>query len=147
MSKWETAIEVVSGCFASCVHVTRWCCECETITKQLLIDEYAVECSVCSTIIETNTEDARCNMTTAELLNLIKDKLVTSEVIFLDVNYRFVGVKFWFAHNVYQAVVHGQSVEVWRVDHVNGGMLNDNYSQWVENVLNGKTRNEEGVLS
>jgi hypothetical protein len=86
-------------------------------------------------------------MTTAELVNLILARLVTSKVTFLDISYQYHGVRFWFANNVYQTVVHDQSVEVWKVDHVSGGMSKDNYSQWVENVLNGKTRNEEGVLS
>mgnify|MGYP000036989053 CR=1 FL=1 len=64
-------------------------------------------------------------MTTAELVNLILARLVTSKVTFMDVNYHYVGVRFWFAHNVYQTVVHDQSVEVWKVDHVNGGMSKD----------------------
>ena len=64
-------------------------------------------------------------MTTAELVNLIRDKLINSRVTFLDINYQYIGVRFWWAHNVYQTVVHDQSVEVWKVDHVNGGMSKD----------------------
>lgn len=81
-------------------------------------------------------------MTTAQLVNLILDKLRTGRVEFVEFVTEYVGVKFDYGSRRYLVVADGDSVRVFV-----GITLVDDYSCWIEGVLNGKTRNEEGVLA
>lgn len=87
-------------------------------------------------------------MTSAELVNLILEKLTTSKVKFIEINREYPSVSFAFGGNEYIAdVPFGMTfrINVIRIE----GVLStiDNYSRLVEGVLNGKTRNDKGELS
>ena len=82
-------------------------------------------------------------MTAADMVNLILEKFKTGKVVFHYVEDR--EVEFSIGPQKYAFAAMGRDEEVFhRVD----GMLTiDSYSQWVEGVLQGKTRDENGVLS
>ena len=87
-------------------------------------------------------------MKTAELVNLILDKLRTGRVEFIridnDFDSDFNVIEFKYGGNDYRAVTDSEEIIVTRIT---GNLVVDSYSQWVEGVLNGKTRDEAGVLS
>jgi len=55
---WVSMIEVVTGCWASCVHMYQRCDTCDAVTKQLLVNETTTECAECNELIE-NVDTAR----------------------------------------------------------------------------------------
>lgn len=88
-------------------------------------------------------------MTTAQLVNLILDKLRTGRVEFLVISNRpTAAVRFKYGEMTYTALHNENWVEVYKWE--NGSKVVsvcDNYQAWMDGVLNGKTRNEEGVLA
>ena len=82
-------------------------------------------------------------MSREDLVNLIIEKLRTGRVSFVEFVTGYVGVRFDYGSKRYIAVADGEYVNVF----VREGFEIDNYSRWVEGVLNGKTRDECGVLS
>ena len=87
-------------------------------------------------------------MTTAELVNLIQDRLINAKVTFVDISYGINSqslVRFRYGGVTYDAGnLFGVSSAI-RVCLTNG--TTDSYSQWVEGVLNGGARNDAGVVS
>jgi hypothetical protein len=84
-------------------------------------------------------------MRSSELVNLILDKLRTGRVQFVKITDDPL-CEFVFGCSTYCAEVRRKlDLVVWRVLG-NGKTAVDNYSRWVEVVLNGKTRNEDGDL-
>lgn len=82
-------------------------------------------------------------MTAADMVNLILEKFRTGKVEFLHIEDS--EVSFTLGPQQYLFVAWRQNIEVYhRIDGMNA---TDSYSQWVEGVLNGKTRDENGVLS
>ena len=88
-------------------------------------------------------------MTTAQLVNLILDKLRTGRAEFLVINNRPPTVRFSYAGIEYTVLeIDNGGVEVYRWSNVNRTVpVMDNYQKWMEGVLNGKTRDESGVLA
>jgi len=95
-------------------------------------------------------------MTPAELVNLIVYKFGGNRVEFLDVSISCVQVYFTLGGNSYVAFTEDDDSCVIGVlryyrPQIDGmdkslGNFDDNYSRWVEGVLNGMVRNEEGNL-
>jgi hypothetical protein len=83
----------------------------------------------------------------ADIVNLILAKL--RRVKFLVILNRPPAVRFEWGGNEYTAVcTFGSDITVYRwVDRSEVVRICDNYQQWVEGVLNGKTRDADGVLS
>jgi hypothetical protein len=84
-------------------------------------------------------------MTTAELVNRIIEKLGGNRVRFEEIGDE-IGVIFTHAGNCYAVTTRGLVSSVFRFDQ-HRCWTKDSYSQWIEGVLNGKVRDEAGVLS
>jgi len=81
-------------------------------------------------------------MTTADLVNRIVAKLGGNRVRFtLIAEDR---VQFEHAQNLYWV---RNNLDVYRWSDDDNQFLIDSYSEWIEGVLNGKTRDDAGVLS
>lgn len=81
-------------------------------------------------------------MTAADMVNLILAKFRTGKVEFHHIEDS--EVSFSIGPQQYLFVINGRFNEVFH--RVDGLHTIDNYSQWVEGVLQGKTRDENGVL-
>lgn len=91
-------------------------------------------------------------MTTAELCNLIISKLGGNRVEFLQISdgETHCGVEFVHGGNVYSCgccTDDSNAILVRQVLRDQGPLTVTQYSTWVEGVLNGGTRNEDGVVS
>ena len=84
----------------------------------------------------------------ADIVNVIIDKLRTGRVEFVrilntwlcEMDIRYAGILYAISFD------HGKIfVKRWRDDEA--ATFTDNYSRWVEGVLNGQTRDESGVLA
>jgi hypothetical protein len=88
-------------------------------------------------------------MTTAQLVNLILDKLRTGRVEFLHIVSNGYSLDFRYGGLCYSCEWDAGSVRVnvgrWHENKTH--TTSDNYSRWIEGVLNGKIRDENGVLS
>lgn len=81
-------------------------------------------------------------MKTADIVNTILDRLRTSRVVFDLIELHMV--RFSFGGMVYQVTSIEKNLSVIRID--SKGTYVDNYSKWVEGVLNGMVRNDAGDL-
>lgn len=95
-------------------------------------------------------------MTTADLVNLILNKLRTGRVEFLDISSLehnrkelFSVVEMFYGGNIFDVRCREESiaVSVRQIQRDQGPLTVTHYSQWLEGVLNGKTRNDAGELS
>lgn len=94
-------------------------------------------------------------MTTAELVNRIIEKLGGNRIEFLEIELMehnrltFSLCKFEYSGNIFEARVHEDAKAITvKQEFLDQGPLDKNrITEWIEGVLNGKTRNEEGVLS
>ena len=82
-------------------------------------------------------------MTTAELVNLIFSKLRTGRVVFYNLD---GAVVFSYGGNTYEAFSAGETIQVIRPASHGRPSTTDSYSQWIEGVLNSKTRTDSGEL-
>lgn len=86
-------------------------------------------------------------MNLASLVNLLIEKLGGNRVRFVEIDSAIVRVDFEHAGNFYSVRNEGGTIHVIRiVDHC-PQPRDDIYLRWMEGVLNGMKRNEEGVLS
>lgn len=83
-------------------------------------------------------------MSCEDLVNLILEKLRTGRVRFVRFNIDEQRVRFLYGCVEYVA---GFSTALSQVLVLVDGITEDNYSKWMEGVLNGKTRDDQGVLS
>ena len=89
-------------------------------------------------------------MDTADLVNLIIRKLGGNRVEFIRVDCAddVSTIEFLHAGNLY-SIVHDEDdsrVKVWQYHYDQGPLEQNNYSKWMEGVLNGMKRNDAGVL-
>lgn len=86
-------------------------------------------------------------MDAAQLVNLIIRKLQGNRVEFTSISY-YQGAVIEFRHlgNVYSATCQGKDKRVNVFQVFNDHVERNNYSNWIEGVLNGMVRDEEGVL-
>lgn len=88
-------------------------------------------------------------MTTADLVNRIIEKL-GHRVRFVCIENDEEGTRVEFEHAGNFYFMHScvfSKGECYVNRRVNGAIVDDAYSQWVSGVLNGKTRDKDGVLS
>ena len=83
-------------------------------------------------------------MTAADMVNLILEKFRTGKVVFLMIEDDYTEViigpqRYWILSR------DDDGLQAFRM--VDMAVKIDAYSKWVEGVLNGKTRDENGVLS
>lgn len=87
-------------------------------------------------------------MSTAMLVNLILSKLRTGRVDFVTIGEVYVVIDYGCQR--YQVVIGNEepskSIGVVRLEGSSHSPVYDYYSRWIEGVLNGKTRDEQGVL-
>ena len=84
-------------------------------------------------------------MDSAELVNLILEKLRRVDFLVIQ-NLPFVVVRFLWGGNVYTAkVCVDDSIDVYRWVG-QGEYRTDNYQQYVQDLLNGKVRNDAGEM-
>lgn len=88
-------------------------------------------------------------MTPAELVNLIVRKFGGNRVVFERISRDDMGherVQFKLGHHSYHVPHAGSSrLYVWQIAEDNS-MIRNSYSSWVEGVLNGLVRDEEGNM-
>ncbi len=90
-------------------------------------------------------------MTPAELVNLIIHKFGGNRVTFISIernDRNSFHVDFTLGANKYHSnFPYGKMNHIFVWKDTGDGLVRDNYSHWVECVLNGMVRNEEGELA
>jgi hypothetical protein len=92
--------------------------------------------------LERSAEEDICILSTAEIVNRILDKLRTGRVEFLEINSSLGVVSFLYGGVEYTANFESKPITIYR-----DILQTDHYTAWLEGILNGKTRDADGVLS
>ena len=84
-------------------------------------------------------------MSAAAIVNRILEKLRTGSVVFIDIDSESPNVIFEYGHKQYD-VWWSDSKKALIVRHGSCGSISDDYTRWVEGVLNGLVRNDAGEM-
>jgi len=87
-----------------------------------------------------------CEVTTAQLVNRILDKLRTGRVVFDHID-SSGDVVILYGGYTYEIDALGDGIRVRKPPAWDRGFTNDSYTRWLEGVLNGKFRNDAGEFT